>query len=72
MPETFLRDTDLALRYGVARNTVWRWQRERSDMPRAVRFSAGCTRWRLSDIEAWEATKDTRTEAGGRTECTDA
>lgn len=55
MPETFLRDTDLAERYGVARNTVWRWQRERSDMPRPVRLSPGCTRWRLSEIEPWEA-----------------
>ncbi len=57
MAETFLRDTDLAARYGVARNTVWRWQRERSDMPRPVRLSPGCTRWRLSEIEAWEAAK---------------
>lgn len=57
MPETFLRDTDLAERYGVARNTVWRWQRERSDMPRPVRLSPGCTRWRLSEIETWEAAK---------------
>lgn len=57
MAETFLRDTDLAARYGVARNTVWRWQRERSDMPRPVRLSPGCTRWRLSEIEAWESAK---------------
>lgn len=55
MSERFLRDTDLAARFGVSRNSVWRWHRERPDMPRAVRLSPGCTRWRLSEIEAWEA-----------------
>ncbi len=54
MPETFLRDTDLANRYGISRNTVWRWQRERMDVPRPVRLSPGCTRWKLSDLVAWE------------------
>ena len=55
MSERLLRDTDLAARFGVSRNSVWRWHRERPDMPRAVRLSPGCTRWRLSEIEAWEA-----------------
>lgn len=57
MADTYLRDTDLATRYGVSRTTVWRWQRERFDMPRPMRLSPGCTRWRLSELEAWEATK---------------
>ncbi|WP_371054354.1 helix-turn-helix transcriptional regulator [Rhodosalinus sp. K401] len=57
MPETFLRDIDLAARYGVARNTIWRWTRERPDMPLPIRLSPGCTRWKLSDLEAWEAEK---------------
>lgn len=48
MSETFLRDADLAIGYGVSRNTVWRWQRHRSDIPRAVRRSPSCTRWGLS------------------------
>lgn len=55
MPETYLRDTDLATRYRVARNTIWRWLRQRDGMPRPVRLSAGCSRWRLSEIEEWEA-----------------
>lgn len=54
MPETFLRDLDLMARWGVSRNTVWRWARDRPDLPRPVRLSPGCTRWRLSEIEAWE------------------
>tara|TARA_R100000935_G_scaffold58516_1_gene95986 strand:+ start:1993 stop:2181 length:189 start_codon:yes stop_codon:yes gene_type:complete len=57
MPDTYLADKTLAERYGVSRNTVWRWHRERADFPRAVRLSPNCTRWRLSDIAAWEASK---------------
>ena len=55
MADTYLADTTLAERYGIARNTVWRWHRERPDFPRAVSLSPGCTRWKLSEIEAWEA-----------------
>ena len=54
MSEYYLSDTDLAERYSVSRNTVWRWHRERSGFPRAVSLSSGCTRWRLSEIEFWE------------------
>lgn len=57
MPDTFLSDTDLADRYHISRNTVWRWHRERVDFPRAVKLSPNCTRWKLSEITAWEATK---------------
>ena len=54
MPETYLSDTDIAERYGIARPTVWRWHRERPDFPRAIRLTPGCTRWKLSQIVAWE------------------
>ncbi len=57
MPDTYLADTTLAERYGIARNTVWRWHRERPDFPRAVKLSPNCTRWKLSEIIAWEASK---------------
>lgn len=55
MPETYLPDTAVAKRYSVSRNTVWRWHRERPDFPRVIYLSLGCTRWKLSEIEAWEA-----------------
>ena len=55
MPETYLSDTDLAGRYNVSRNTVWRWHRENPEFPRALRLTPGCTRWKLSEIETWEA-----------------
>tara|TARA_R110002072_G_scaffold244646_1_gene403981 strand:- start:787 stop:972 length:186 start_codon:yes stop_codon:yes gene_type:complete len=55
MTDTYLSDTDLAKRYNIARPTVWRWHREQAAFPRAIRLTAGCTRWKLSEIEAWEA-----------------
>lgn len=54
MQETFLSDNDLAKRYGVSRQTVWRWHRDQPDFPRVVKLTPGCARWRLSEIEAWE------------------
>jgi predicted DNA-binding transcriptional regulator AlpA len=57
MPDTYLSDKDLSDRYRITRNTVWRWHRERPDFPRAIRLSPGCTRWNLSAITAWEASK---------------
>ena len=49
----YLSDKQLALRYAVTRQTVWRWSRE-GKFPKPVTLSQGCTRWRLSDVEAWE------------------
>ncbi|NNE79999.1 MAG: AlpA family phage regulatory protein [Silicimonas sp.] len=57
MGQTYLSDTDLADRFGVSRNTIWRWHRELLGFPRAVRLSQGCTRWRLSEIAEWEASR---------------
>jgi predicted DNA-binding transcriptional regulator AlpA len=54
MNETYLTDHDLAARYSVSRGTVWRWYRENPAFPRPVKLSPACTRWRLSEIEAWE------------------
>lgn len=53
MPDTSLSDKDLSNRYSITRNTVWRWDRERADFPRAVKLSPNCTRWKLSEITAW-------------------
>lgn len=54
MTQIYLTDRQVAARYGVARQTPWRWV-EHGDFPRPVRLSTACTRWRLADIEAWEA-----------------
>lgn len=52
--EKFLSDLDLASRYGVHRATVWRWVRDR-DYPAPIRLGASCTRWRQSEVLAWES-----------------
>jgi len=53
----FLSDSQIAKRYDVTRQTVWRWAANDPKFPNSIKFSAGCTRWRLSDIEAWESGK---------------
>jgi predicted DNA-binding transcriptional regulator AlpA len=49
----FLRDREVAERYGVDRKTVWRWVRSGS-FPAPVPLSPGCTRWCLEDLQEWE------------------
>lgn len=52
----YVTDRELAARYGVSRPTVWRWAKG-VDFPAPVSLSPGCTRWRIADIEAWEAAR---------------
>lgn len=49
----FLRDVDVAARFGVKRITIWHWVKN-NQFPPPVKLSRGCTRWRLDDIEKWE------------------
>ncbi|MAU53197.1 MAG: AlpA family transcriptional regulator [Roseovarius sp.] len=60
MAEQYLSDEQLGERYGVNRVSIWRWHRERPDFPRVIKLTPGCARWRLSEIEAWEASKAER------------
>lgn len=53
----YLQDSDVAKRYGVSRTSVWRWLKTDPKFPAPVNLSAGCTRWKLADLEAWEATR---------------
>ena len=55
-PNQYLADVALAARYSVSRNTIWRWT-EKGEMPKPIKLSPGCTRWRLADVELWEATR---------------
>ena len=54
-PHTYLTVRQAAARLAVSVPTVWRWARERPDFPKPQRLGPNCTRWRLSDLEAWEA-----------------
>ncbi|PVY78192.1 AlpA family transcriptional regulator [Tamilnaduibacter salinus] len=51
--EKYLSDKNLAARYGVSRITPWRWVRE-GKYPAPIKLGDNCTRWKLSDIIAWE------------------
>lgn len=45
----YLNVAQVAERYGVSTDTVWRWSRN-GDMPKPVKLSPGSTRWRLGDL----------------------
>lgn len=53
----YLSDRQLAERYGVTEVTVWRWHRDDATFPRAVKLSTGTTRWKSTEIEAWEKSR---------------
>jgi len=55
MAETYLSDRQLGARHGVHRTTPWTWAKTKPGFPQPVKLSERCTRWRLSEIEAWEA-----------------
>jgi len=56
MNNLYQSDKQLANRYKVTRQTLWRWVRH-CKFPEPIKLSAGCTRWKLSDVEKWEAEK---------------
>lgn len=49
----YLSDRQVAQRYGVSRPTVWRWSSE-GRLPKPIRLSPGCTRWRLDMLQKFE------------------
>ena len=55
--KTLLSDKDLAARWSVHRVTPWEWARQ-GRIPKPVKISTRCTRWKLADIEAWEARQE--------------
>lgn len=54
-PTRYLSTTQLAARYGIARETVWRWVK-RGRLPEPVRMSQRCARWNLRELEDSERT----------------
>jgi prophage regulatory protein len=55
----YMTDKQVADRFGISRVTVWRWRKTDPAFPAPITLSAGCVRWRLSEIEAWETQKAT-------------
>ncbi len=60
MSDVYLTDAQLAARYGVHRTTPWRWAQKDPAFPKPLNLSPGCTRWKLSEVEVWEARKKAR------------
>lgn len=56
MQNKFLPDKAVAVRYSISRASVWRLVKS-GDLPPPIKLSPGCTRWRLSDLEASEASR---------------
>lgn len=55
MTTIYLKDYEVAARYGVGRASIWRWVKTDPTFPKPVSLSAGCTRWQIPALEAWEA-----------------
>lgn len=54
--QTFLCVKQVAARYGVDPGTIWRWRKYgNKGFPDAHRFGPQTLRWKLADLEAWEA-----------------
>ncbi|ABI55992.1 helix-turn-helix transcriptional regulator [Alkalilimnicola ehrlichii] len=51
---TYLSLRQITERYNVHKSTAWRWVAA-GRFPKPVKLSPGCTRWKLSDLEQWEA-----------------
>ena len=65
MAETYWTDSQLSTRYNVHRATLWRWAKMDPTFPKPVKFSPQCSRWKLSEIEAWEMQRATATALRG-------
>ena len=53
----YFTDRELAERFGVGRATIWRWL-STGHLPKPVRLSVRCTRWRAADIALFESEGD--------------
>jgi prophage regulatory protein len=54
----YLSAKQMADRFSVGIATIWRWSRTRSDFPMPKRLGENCTRWKLADVENWEANRE--------------
>jgi prophage regulatory protein len=56
--EIYATVKQVAERYGVSTASVWRWTNDPSTgFPKPVSLSPGTTRWKVSELAAWEAAK---------------
>lgn len=51
----YLTVTQVAQRYEVSTDTIWRWART-GELPKGVKVGPNATRWRMSDLARHEET----------------
>lgn len=52
--ERYLTVRDVAERFAVSVQTVWRWSKGSPSFPRPIKLCEGTTRWRMSDLVRFE------------------
>ena len=52
--ERYFSVQDVARRYAISIQTVWRHTKHNPDFPKPIKILNGSTRWRMSDILAYE------------------
>lgn len=55
--QRYASDKQLSDFLEVSRQTIWRWVRE-GKFPAPIKLGPNCTRWRLSDVQAWEVSRE--------------
>lgn len=55
--ERFLSVQDVARRYAISAQTVWRHTKNNSAFPKPIKILNGSTRWRITDILAYEISR---------------
>lgn len=63
--QIYLSAAQVSARYGLSNDkNAWRWAKTDPTFPKPVKLSPRCVRWRLSDLEIWEAARaEAATEA---------
>ncbi len=62
--QLYFSDNQVAARFGISRNSVWRLAKI-GQLPPPVRLFASTVRWRLSDIEQFEAARIAESRQAG-------
>jgi prophage regulatory protein len=51
----FYTDKELAIRYSISRESIWRWARI-GEFPKPIKLN-GSSRWNIDQLLEWEKTK---------------
>ena len=68
LDERFLTDVEVAKRFCVTRQTIWRWSRDRAEFPKPVQLSPGTSRRRLSELVIFELAGQEASDYSGETD----